>query len=83
MDWTDEVSRLAKSGESMTCMTMAGTPAEHGDPLPLDELEGPFGVEVVHHHELAAGGRVGDQQRMAARGVEERHRQQVGVLDAR
>ena len=26
MDWTDEVSRLAKSGESMTCMTMAGTP---------------------------------------------------------
>ncbi len=26
MDCTDEVSRLAKSGESMTCMTMAGTP---------------------------------------------------------
>ena len=52
--------------------------AEGADPLPLDQLEGALGVEVVHHHELPAGGQVGDHDRVAAGGVEERHREQEG-----
>src|SRR3984957_7771335 len=59
-----------------------GDAAEEGDLLPLDELEGPLGIEVVHHHQLPAGGGVGDQHGVAAGGVEQGHRQQVGVLAA-
>ena len=56
-----------------------GDAAEGGDALALDELEGPFGVPVVHHDELVARRGVGHQDRVASGGVEERHRQQVGA----
>ena len=82
MDRTEDVSRLAKLGESMTCITMAGHPAEDGDALPLDQLEGPLGVEVVHHDQLAPGRGVGHQHGVAAGGVEQGNRQEVGVLGA-
>ena len=58
-------------------------PPKHRDPLPLDELEGALGVEVMHHHELSAGGRVGHHDGETAGHVEERHREKVGVLDVR
>ena len=45
-----------------------------------NELEGPLGVEVVHHDELPAGGEVGDHDRVAAGGVEQRHGEEEGGL---
>ncbi len=56
--------------------------AEDGDPLPLDQLQGPFRIEVVHHDQLPSGRGVGDEDGVAAGRVEERDRQQIGVLDA-
>ena len=76
----EDVSNFEKLGESRTCMTMAGTPPKVPICLPFDQLERALGVEVVHHHELPAGGQVGDHDRVAAGGVEERDRQQEGRL---
>ena len=56
-----------------------GDTAEGRDLLALDELEGSLRVKVMHHHEPASGGRVDDQDGLAAGGVEERHREQVTV----
>ena len=58
-------------------------PAEDRDPLSFDQLERALRVPLVHDHELPPGRGVGHQHRMAARGVEERHREQVRVLRAR
>ena len=60
-------------------MTMAGRP-ERGDPLALDQLEGPGGVEVVHHDDLPAGAGVPHHDGVTARGVEQGHGEQIGQL---
>ena len=54
-----------------------GDAPEGHDPLALDELEGPFGIPVVHHDELVPRRGVRHQDRVAPRGVEQRHRQQI------
>ena len=59
----EDVSYLEKLGESMHLHDHGRHAAEDGDPLALDELEGPLGVEVVHHDDLPAGRHVGDHAR--------------------
>ena len=76
----DEVSYWAKSGEVEHLHDHGRHAAEGGDPLTLDQLEGPLGIEVVHHDDLSAGADVSHHDGVAPGGVEERDREQDGAL---
>ena len=76
----EEVSYLSKFGRVEHLHDHGRHAAERADPLALNQLERALGVEVVHHHELPAGGQVGDHDGVAAGGVEQRHREEEGGL---
>ena len=67
------MSISAKRGDSSRSQLWVGHADEVGDPLPLDQLEGPLGVPLVHHHELQAAGEARQHHRHAAGHVEQRH----------
>ena len=56
-----------------------GHPLGMGDPVVLDQFEGPFGVEALHHHHRPAEGLHGDHVGQGGGVVEGRRRQVDGV----
>ena len=67
---------LPKGGRFQDLPDHGWNTAKGSDFLPFDECHGPFRVPLIHHHQLVAGCRIGDQCRVTASRMEKRYRQQ-------